>query len=55
MLKATLKAWKDLDLSIYTLSYLIIIYLFKNNFSSLDNYVQKFEKKSFLQKHVFLL
>ena len=64
MLIAALKAWKDP--SIYTLSYLIIISLFKNLFffchskcflgDVLDNYVQKFEK-IFLQKkkkNVFL-
>ena len=55
MLTAALKALKDL--SIYTLSYLIIISLFKNQLlffchskyvlgDVLDNYVQKFEKNT---------
>ena len=62
MLIAALKAWKDL--SMYTLSYLIIISLFKNQFfchskyilgDVLDNYVQKFEINIFCKKkNVFL-
>ena len=47
MLIAALKAWKDL--SIYTISYLIICLG-----DVLDNYVQNFEKIFFLQKNVFL-
>ena len=61
MLIAALKAWKDLI--IYTLSYKIIISLFKISFCHSkyilgdvqDNYVQKLEKKNFFfVENVFL-
>ena len=69
MLKAALKAWKDL--SMYTLPYLIIISLFKNQLffffvlffchskyilgDVLDNYVQNFENISFAKKCISAL
>ena len=59
MLIAALKAWKDL--LIYTLSYLIIIFLFKNQFlsfchskyilgDSINKHVKKLEKNIFCKK-----